>query len=60
MSFIQIAQQAATQGRGSSPVEQTLYGGDQNLVSQAILSLAQVLSSMTAVSQQNAATGTKH
>ena len=60
MSFIQIAQQAATQGRGSNPIEQTLYGGDQNLVSQTILSLAQVLSSMTKVSQQNAATGRKH
>jgi hypothetical protein len=59
MSFIQLAQQASTQGSTNDAIEKILYGGDQNLASQIILSLSQTLNSMSAAAEQNAGSGKK-
>jgi hypothetical protein len=54
MNFIGLSQKAATQGRSKDDVEQILYGGDQNLASQMIISLSQALNLISANLQQTA------
>ena len=58
MNFIQLTQQAATQSRGNDGIEKVLYGGDQNLASQVILSLSQTLNSLSSNVQQTSSAGT--
>lgn len=56
-SFIQLSQQAMTQGRGGDAIERTLYAGDQNLACQLVGSLSQILNTMGTSTQQAATSG---
>jgi len=56
-NFIQLAQKASTQGRGSSAIENILYAGNQNLVCQLVESLSQTLNTMSSNAQQAAVSG---
>lgn len=58
-NFIQLAQKASTQGRGSSAIENILYAGNQNLVCQLVESLSQTLNTMSSNAQQAAILGLK-
>jgi hypothetical protein len=55
--FIQLAQLALTQGRGNGDIEKILYAGDQNTVCQLMLSVTQMLNSMSSATLAAAIAG---